>query len=166
MPRPALLFALACLACDPATADKPAAGKPAPAVVEARTDVSGDRAGLASCLGTCDDGKLSATDQETCRLNCKQSIKVEDPMSAADRVREVQLASFADCAAACSGTERAACLAGCSDAAPELRPVADSLATCVQGCGSATGQSETDRATCKLNCRAAAGSTLAHPPAQ
>lgn len=170
---------LSLLACDPgaapADAGKPgsksadkaadrADGKYAPEVLEVRNNVSGDRAGLADCLGGCaTDSKLSATDRETCRLNCKQSFPVTEAMGAVDKVREAQLAGFADCAGACSGAERATCLNACKDASPELRPVADSLAACVDGCATAAGQSDTDRATCKLNCRAAAGSTLAPP---
>ena len=180
MPRAALwTLALSLLACDPGTApadagkpaaktaDKPADrtdNKAAPSVLEVHNNVSGDRAGLADCLGGCaTDSKLSATDRETCRLNCKQSFPVTDAMGAADRVREAQLGSFADCAGACSGAERATCLTACKDASPELKPVADSLAECVHGCATATAQSDTDRATCKLNCRAAAGATLAQP---
>jgi hypothetical protein len=168
-------LALSLLACDPGAAPadtgKPAAGKPAadkgsaPAIVlEDHKGISGDRAGLADCLGSCAaDSKLSATDRETCRLTCKQSFPVTDAMGPIDRVREAQLGSFVDCAGACSGTEGAKCLTACKDASPELQPVADSLAACVDGCATATGSSETDRATCKLNCRAAAASTLAQP---
>lgn len=165
-------LALLLLGCDPATApaDAPAkpANKPAPAVVEPQSNVSGDRAGLAGCLDTCKQGKMSATDQETCRLNCSQSFKVADNMDAASKVRETQLDGHIACTERCvSGAEpaRAPCLAACKDASPELGAVADSLSGCVSECLAAPGTSATDRGTCKLNCRAAAGTTLAAPPA-
>lgn len=179
MPRVALTLALAFLACDPGaapnagkpaagktTADKPAADAPADkgVVLEDHKGISGDRAGLADCLGTCAaDSKLSATDRETCRLNCKQSFPVTDAAGPVDKIREAQLGGFVDCTGACTGAERATCLTACKDASPELQPVADSLVSCVDDCATAAGQSETDRATCKLNCRATAASTLGQP---
>ncbi len=180
MARPSLwTLALLLLACDPGTAPTGAPAKtgdagdtrpPAAKHVEEHTNVSGDRAGLVGCLSTCKEGKTSATDQETCRLNCQQSFKVSESSSAADKVREAQLASHVACAETCAGGPegaRASCLGACKDASPELAAVADSLSTCVGGCMATPGQSDTDRATCKLNCRAVAGSTLsAARPAQ
>jgi hypothetical protein len=111
----------------------------APAVVEVKTNVSGDRAGLADCLHSCAAERLSDTDRATCRLNCEASYRVT-PSDATTPA----LAQAANCIDACGERDKAACVAECGG--PEA------LVACVDECGKDPRQSADDRATCRLLC--------------
>jgi hypothetical protein len=106
------------------------------------------RTALAACFDTCNDRKLSETDQATCRLNCSEAAKVTPNPG-----KPPALASTANCLGRCDPADAVAaeaCRAGCrpADVAPA---VLDRLTTCVDECRR-DSRSEEDRATCRLLC--------------
>ena len=88
------------------------------------------------CLSTCDSAELSATDQETCRLNCANawSALTTTPQYCSE---DASLASSAECL----DTEESACARGCFVEVVECRSSCDELSA-----------RDTDVATCKLRC--------------
>jgi hypothetical protein len=118
----------------------PAGCDPPGAVVEKKTDVSGDRRGLSTCLDACAGEKLSETDRATCRLNCEASHDVTPSAGGP------ALAATASCLGECherGGDGLGACVDRCGGA--------EALRTCVAGCQSSE-RSADDRATCRNLC--------------
>ena len=148
--RPLSLLAVLLLpACDP---PKPGA----PAVHETKTNVTGDRAGLATCLETCQSPKDSKTDRATCRLNCQTSFKVT-PSPADDPA----LHAIAICMGQCRSQPGApaAATACCDDCrtreggeTPPAADVLNILDSCVASCHADASLDLDSRATCRLNC--------------
>src|SRR5690606_34538754 len=85
-----ILFIPGCDIPAPKTAEKTA-----PRVEEVKTDASGDRHGLSSCLDACTQEGLPATDAATCRNNCQMAFKVAPTPS------EPAFDSAAECMARC-----------------------------------------------------------------
>lgn len=137
-------------ACDPAAGRKELDTAPATRLEEQRRDVSGDRHGLAACLGSCADGDSTPTDRATCRLNCETAFKVT-PTAVIDDGFTQAMRCLQACrpAAADANTCREACRT--APGAPVGAPL-ERLEQCVDSCGADTTLSATDRATCDLIC--------------
>lgn len=130
-----------------------------PAVEEVRTDVTGDRKGLVTCLSACDEQKSSPTDKATCRMNCDSVHNLPATTvaaGAADGGVEKAVACISTCHEAGTG-DSAACVQACKIEAGKAvnAPAAgtlDQLGTCLGNCYGNKRLKETDRETCKLNC--------------
>jgi len=133
-------------------------------VVEAVQKTEGDTAahgGFVDCLLRCDGAKMSRADKAKCRYEC------EDPVSSAPGAGSQPTAandpdpvgSAVGCLKRCPPQDKHT--GGCADACKDIAaasPVApsaavlDELATCVSTCQHDAHLSETNRATCELNC--------------
>lgn len=149
-----VMLLLVGIACDPsvaATKDHP----PATKIEEARTNVSGDRAGQAECLAGCSaDAKTSETDRATCRLNCEAAHKVTKAPAA-----DGGLEQAATCMGRCyeAPGEPKACLDGCASAVAGVvgapaKATLDTLGGCIGECHADKTLKPTDRETCRLTC--------------
>ena len=156
------------LACDP-TAEQPKAAEqpktadltkpaaPAEPIQPAKVaDPAKPEPNFGTCMTGCSEGKASATDRATCRLNCGVVFKAP-PASTPPR-----LAPIATCMGACAGPTGeadATCLKACRDTTT-APAVLDALATCVTDCYADATKSADDRSTCRLLCAQAGELTI------
>lgn len=164
------------IACDPTqsgeapqatVADKAATarGPAAPPVAEVvLPKVPGEapgqdvRAAFSSCLRGCEDAKHS--DRATCRFNCEQPVAPGPGSAAPTAVVDSDPVEYVvSCMDRCytDGKRSETCTSACKSAVAALpatpsAAVLDSLGTCVDACHHGKHVSETDRATCGLNC--------------
>jgi len=145
----------------PAKQDAAPTTAAAPGAVPAGDAAPAAEGSLSSCLQTCvDDGKASATDRATCRMQCENRHGYRPPV--ADPAAGAQPDPVGDavsCLGRCYSAEGAtdSCTAGCkaTAAAAPVGPsaaVLDTLSTCIGTCHADKKSIPTNRATCELNC--------------
>ncbi|MBA3547014.1 MAG: hypothetical protein H0T76_11065 [Nannocystis sp.] len=148
----------------------PIAGKPAatpdpapsPVAEDVRPQAPGEapgqdvRAAFSSCLRGCEDKKPA--DRAACRFNCEGPATTPAGVTTAvvdsDPVEYV-VGCFDRCYS--DGKRSETCTSACKSAVAALpatpsAAVLDSLGTCLDACHNSKHVSETDRATCGLNC--------------
>ncbi len=172
------------LACDPTESGaapqvgKTADGKPAatqapapspvmeagrPTAAGATGSVTDDRAAYSSCLLGCDDAKVAHADKASCRFNCERPAAPAPASAGAAIVGSDPVEYVVECMSRCysDGKRSETCTSACKSAVAALPAapsagVLDTLGTCVDACHDGKHVSETNRATCGLNCTQAA----------
>ena len=154
----------------PVAAAKPAAPAPAapPVVVDPRPTAPAeavgpdDRAAYSSCLLGCDDAKVARADKAACRMNCERPAGPV-PGAAATAVDSDPVEYVVACMGRCgaAGERSEGCTSACKSAVAGLPAapsagVLDTLGVCLDVCHVGKHASETNRATCTLNCTQAA----------
>ena len=121
-----------------------------------------ERAAYSSCLRGCDDAKVAHADKATCRFNCEQPSP-SPTGAAATAVDADPVETVVRCMSGCYGDGKRSepCSSACTHAVAGLpatpsAQVLASLGTCLDACHVDRHISETDRATCELNCSQAA----------
>ena len=151
------------VAADPPPTQDPAAS---PVAGSARPQAVGEAAGrderaaYSSCLRGCDDAKVAHADKATCRFNCEQPSPAPTTTTAVDAD---PVETVVRCMSGCYGDGKRSepCSSACTHAVAGLpatpsAQVLASLGTCLDACHVDRHISETDRATCELNCSQAA----------
>ena len=115
-----------------------------------------DRAAFSSCLIGCEDAKHA--DRAACRFNCERSPAPGSAVATAV-VDSDPVEYVVGCMDRCysDGKRSETCTGACKSAVAALpetpsAAVLDSLGTCLDACHASKHVSETDRATCGLNC--------------
>ena len=167
------------LACDEPVESgaAPQAGKAAtaasqdvpPVVVDPRPGAAAeaavpeDRASYSSCLLGCDDARVARADKAACRMNCEQPADSVPSRTTATAVESDPVEYVVACMGRCysDGKRSETCTSACKSAvmalpATQSAGVLDTLGTCLDACHVGKQVSETNRATCSLNCTQAA----------
>ncbi len=133
--------------------------RPQPASEAALGD---DRAAYSSCLLGCDDPKVAHADKAKCRFNCEAPAAATPASAGAAIVNSDPVEYVVECMGRCysDGKRSETCTSACKTAVAALpaapsASVLDTLGTCLDACH--LGKlSETNQATCGLNCTQAA----------
>ena len=122
-----------------------------------------DRAAYSSCLLGCDDAKVPHADKAKCRVNCEGSAASTPASAGAAIVNSDPVEYVVGCMGRCysDGKRSETCTSACKVAVAALPAapsagVLDTLGTCLDACHVGKNVSETNRATCGLNCTQAA----------
>lgn len=122
-----------------------------------------DRAAYSSCLRGCDDATVAYADKAKCRFNCEGPAAPTPASAGAAIVNSDPVEYVVGCIGRCysDGNRSATCTSACKTAVAALpaapsASVLDTLGTCVDACHLSKDVSETNRATCNLNCTQAA----------
>jgi hypothetical protein len=125
--------------------------KPAPA--------PDDRSAYSSCLLGCDDAKVAYADKAACRMNCERPASPAPGSGATTVVDSDPVEYVVTCMGRCysDGKRSETCTSACKSAVTALPAapsagVLDSLGTCLDACHVGKHASETNRATCGLDC--------------
>lgn len=122
-----------------------------------------DRAAYSSCLLGCDDAKVAHADKAKCRYNCEGPAASTPASAGAAIVNSDPVEYVVGCIGRCysDGKRSETCTSACKSAVAALPAapsagVLDTLGTCLDACHVGKSVSETNRATCGLNCTQAA----------
>jgi len=114
------------------------------------------RAAFSRCLIGCEDGKMTHAVRAACRYNCEKS---DAPAADGALVDSDPVEYVVSCMGRCytGGKRSETCTSACKSAVAALpatpsAAVLDRLGTCIDACHAGKHLSETDRATCGLNC--------------
>ena len=125
--------------------------------------IGDDRAAYSSCLLGCDDAKVAHADKAKCRFNCEGPAAPTPASTGAAIVNSDPVEYVVGCIGRCysEGKRSETCASACKTAVAALPAapsagVLDTLGTCVDACHLGKDVSETNRATCNLNCTQAA----------
>lgn len=141
-------------------AGPPASAPDAPASApEAPASVASESGEFARCLLGCDAAKLNHADKAACRFNCEGPRAPEPGVEAGPgaAIDSDPVAAVVRCMSRCTGKDAGACRNTCKAAVPvspatPAPAVLDELAICMGDCHAGSATSETNRATCELNC--------------
>jgi hypothetical protein len=133
-----------------------------PLVVDPRPGTAAgpdDRAAYSSCLLGCDDATVARADKAACRMNCEQPADSVPSRTSATAVDSDPVEYVAGCMGRCysDGKRSESCSSACKTAvagmpAAPTAGVLDTLGTCLDTCHTGKQASETNQATCALNC--------------